>query len=389
MKWTPERGAVLLWIVGVVAVSIAISLPRKQGKLYPTFAQAGSNFLSGTPLYGDIPEGHDQFRYSPIVAAAFSPWAFLPVTLGGILWRLLQAVALLFAIRAWASVVNVSWGWLALLSFPLIAGNLHNGQLNPLVLALMLAGAVAFERGRYSLSALAIAGATAFKIYPLALGLLLVVVEPKRFGGRLLLATMLMVSLPFAMQSSDYVRQQYEEWSTRLEGDDRSDLPMEKGYFDFQKLMRRWGVPISLGDYRKLEVVAGGLLALLLAGGYYRSGQQPSSRLQSINFALAASLLWCTLFGPASEESTYLLLAVPLSQAALEVVGRARWERCMVWSSYLLLLSMPISLWFPLAWTSPYRALIPQAHGALLFGVWLTLDYMRGLAKDRSQTKPG
>src|SRR4029079_12615343 len=115
------RVAVSAWAVALVGVAVAVSLPGKVGKLYPTFVAAGEHFKTGEPVYGPVPPDQDQYRYSPLVAAAFAPWSELPTPVGAVLWRWLQAAAFLLALRAWSRVAvpQVSFPALALLCLPL------------------------------------------------------------------------------------------------------------------------------------------------------------------------------------------------------------------------------------------------------------------------------
>ena len=361
--------ALVAWALALVGVALAVSLPRRGGKLYPTFVAAGAHFRHGEPLYGPVPPGQDQYRYSPLAAAVFAPWGAIPTPVGAVLWRWLQAIAFLLALRAWARVTvpRVPWPALALLCLPLALGNAFNAQLNLLVAAILLAGLAAFARDRYWLSALAVAGAAAFKVYPLAVGLLLCVIEPRRFAPRLAVAVGVVGALPFALQSPEYVAQQFGDWFDRVGGDDRTDQPLARGYHDFQKLLRRWGGPTPLPAYRAMEVLAGVAMAGLLVS-VRRHG---STREQQVQAAAGLGLVWCTLFGPATESATYLLLAPVAAHAALAVTGRSLIERLWVRGGYLLLLSVPAALWFPRPVSDPYRALIPQAHGALMLLAWV------------------
>jgi hypothetical protein len=379
--------AVAAWAAALVAVAVSVSLPGKGGKLYPTFVSAGDHFRHGEPLYGPVPPGQDQYRYGPLAAAAFAPWSEVPAPIGAVLWRWLQAAAFLLALRAWSRVAvpQVSWAALALLCLPLVLGNVFNAQLNPLVVALLLAGLAAFARDRYWLAAIAVAGAAAFKVYPLAVGLLLCVIEPRRFVPRLALAVAIAVALPFACQSPEYVGRQFGDWFERVSGDDRTDQPIERGYHDFQKLLRRWGGPTPLPAYRALEVMAGGAMAGLLLWGR----RHARSRDQQLQAAAGLGLVWCTLFGPATESATYLLLAPVAAHAVLAVNGRPLAERVGVRGVYLLLLSVPVALWFPRPVSDPYRALIPQAHGAMLLLVWIGWRTVFGLWPSRCPTLSG
>src|SRR5262245_49755812 len=188
-----EKWAVAAWVlvIGVAALR-ALAWPRTHS-VYPIFAQAARNWQEGQPLYAQAAPtagAWDVFRYSPLVAAALTPLSWLPDPAGGVLWRLINAGALLGGIFWFSRAVLLVFagnrrGLLFLLVLPLAAGNLNNGQSNPLVLGLVLGAVAAAAERRWNLSAGCLALGCLFKIYPLAVGLLLVVVYPRRLGLRL------------------------------------------------------------------------------------------------------------------------------------------------------------------------------------------------------------
>jgi hypothetical protein len=363
------RVNLVAWGGLLVAAAVFVQVPGKAGKLYPTFVEAGQHFRDGQSLYADPPDDRDIFRYSPLAAAIFAPWASVPTPVGSVLWRWLQAGAFLVALRAWqrAVVPDVPWAALALLSLPFVAGNVFNAQLNPLVLALLLAGTAAFARERYTLAAFTVAGAAAFKVYPLAVGLLLCVVEPSRFAPRLLLAACVGCALPFVLQDPEYVCEQLGEWVWRVGGDDRTEQALHQGYHDFQKLLRIWGVPAELEAYRLMEIGAGCLMAGFIAWGRWVGWDR-----ESLAWACGAfGLTWCTLFGPATETATYMLLAPIIAHAVVSATGQPGFERAWVFGAYGLMLSVPIALWFRQVVSAPVRSVTPQAHAALLLLGWL------------------
>src|SRR5262249_8703990 len=146
-----------------------------------------------------------------------------------------------------------------------------------------------------------------------------------------------------------------------------TEQPIQKGYHDFQKVLRRWGVTTDLSTYRGLEVIAAGAFAGFIWWGR-RSGWDRDRQIQA---SAGLGLVWCTLFGPATESATYMLVAPVAAHAALAVTDRPLWERIWVRGAYLLLLSVPLALWFPRPISDPYRALIPQAHAALTLLAWI------------------
>jgi Glycosyltransferase family 87 len=382
---TRSQHAIAAWVIALVVVAIVVSFPRMSGKLYPTFVAAGEHFQHGEPVYGWFPESQDQYRYSPLVAATFAPWSHVPTPVGAILWRWLQALLLLVALRAWSRVAlpRIGWPTVALASLPLVLGNVYNAQLNPLVLTLMLAGLTAFAHGRLNLAAAAIAGAAIFKVYPLALGLLLCTLEPRRFTPRLVVALAIGAGLPFALQSPDYVRQQYVDWFQRMGGEDRTNDSIHDGYHDFQRLLRSWGVPTALSTYRAIEVGVG----VAMAGALVLGRRHGLSRHKQVQLCAGFGLVWCTLFGPATESATYMLLAPLAAQAVAMAAGRGSMERLWVFGAYALQLSVPIVQWFPRTVSDPYRSLLPQAHGALLLLVWILWQSHFG-TQTRSRFRP-
>jgi len=371
-----RRIAIGAWIATTLAIAVVVTV-GKPGKLYSTFEAAGQHFRQGESLYpDDVPATQVLYRYSPAAAAAIAPLTWLPTHLGAVLWRCIQAIALLLALRAWARVASpaVSWPHLALLALPLSIGNLHNGQLNPLVVALMLIGIAAFSHDRYWLASLAIAGAALFKIYPLTLGLLLGIIEPRRFAPKLLLVAAAAITLPFAIQSPDYVIQQFDHWLNLVENDDRTHQPMHQGYHDFRKVLLRWGLPISLKAYRAIQIVVGCASAIVVLWGRY----QGWDRARLVQVCASLGILWCTLFGPATESATYLLIAPIAAHALLAVRERTIVERVWICAAYGILVASTMIHWFPYSVSHVIRGtLIPQPHAALLLLGWTILQITR------------
>lgn len=371
-----RRIAIGAWIAAILAVAIVVTV-GKPGRLYPTFVAAGEHFRQGEPLYPETEETTQVlYRYSPAASAALVPLSLMPMHLGAVIWRSLQAIMLFLTVRAWARVAApaVSWPRLALLVLPLAIGNIHNGQLNLLVIALMLAGVVAFSRDCYWLAAFAIVGAAVFKIYPLSLGLLLGVIEPRRFAPKLLLVALAAFALPFAIQSPDYVQGQYEQWFHLVENDDRTDQPWHQGYHDFRKVLLRWGLPITADAYHAIEIAVGCASAGVVLYGRCRRW----NRARLIQICTSLGLLWCTLFGPATESATYVLIAPIAAHTVLVVCDRSIWERLAVYAAYGTLLASTMIHWFPYSVSHIVRGtLIPQPHAALLLLGWTVIQIAR------------
>jgi hypothetical protein len=377
--------AVLLWIAVLAVICIRVAIYPHKRTLYTTWAQAGSDWENGRDLYRNTWEAdQDQFRYSPLVAVLLVPFHHLSLRLGGVMWRLLNAAVLLGGFAWWLRTAPVrrttrQQGILFLLMLPLSLGSLNNGQPNPLVIGLLLAALAALERERWSLAAGLVALATAWKVYPLAVGLLLAAVYPRRFAPRLLLALVLAFLLPFVCQHGEYVRGQYASWSHRLGVDQRHDWPLHMAYRDLWLLIRVLHLPLTPRVYLGIQLTSAAGCAILCVAARLRG----LPRRKVLGLILALGSCWMMLCGPATESSTYVLLAPALSWAVLSAFGD-RWPwplRMLVGSSFVLLLLSVLAGVHPSV--KEFHALGMHPLGALLLTVAYVAMAVRALTAIR------
>jgi hypothetical protein len=254
---------------------------------------------------------------------------------------------------------------LFLLLVPLALGSINNAQPNPLLTGLLLAALAAAGSGRWTASALCVALAAAFKVYPLALGLLLVLVYPRRFALPLLVALVVVAALPFLAQQPDYVARQYLLWYERLRpcDSDRRFWEARDAYRDLWLLLRVWSVPVSIGVYTIVQLgLAAGCGVLCLA---VRLRGWPVRRVLLTVFT--AATVWMMLCGPATESCTYVLLAPVLAWWLVRArpEGWPAGARCLAEQGYgLLLLCVLAGL---TAQVSSFHALGLHPLGVVLF----------------------
>jgi hypothetical protein len=371
------RLVLAVWAGIVLVICARVLLSPRANSVYPIFAEAGRRWLAGEGLYPEPggPLNLDRFRYSPLVAALFAPLGLLPNGVGGCLWRLLNAAVYLGAFTWWCRAV-LPGGWtlsagraaaLWLLLVPLSVGSLNNGQSNPLVAGLLLAAVAGVAHRRWNLAAACVAGACLFKGYPLAVGLLLAAVYPRRFAPRLGLTLAVGLALPLVLQRPAFVLGQYGEWLQALGADDRAAVPVSNCYRDLWMLCRMARVPLTREGYLVLQLATGAGAALLCVAGR-RAGW---SRRVLLTGLLSLGTCWMILCGPATESSTYILLAPVLAWAVLTAWEGAGpgWGRGLVYASLGLLLVGQIACWFPLG--KQLHALGIQPLAALLLAVAL------------------
>ncbi len=317
-NWT--RLAVALWAILVVAVCARGVLQPTSHNLYPTYARAGAEWLSRGIVYHDAWQApFDQYRYGPLVSAFLSLFSLFPSWLGGVLWRALNAGFLLASFAWWLrdaapSRIGVrEKAILFMLIMPLALGSLNNGQPNPLVIGLLLAALAAIGRRRWTLSAFCVGLSVALKVYPIAMGLLLSVVYPRRFGLRFLFASTVLALLPFVLQQPDYVADQYVRWFERLGHNDRMTWPLEASYRDLWLLIRVAHAPLDSKMYLGIQLLSAAGCAILCATARLR--ELPKEDL--LLYVLAFGTCWMMLCGPATESCTFVLLAPALAWATL------------------------------------------------------------------------
>jgi hypothetical protein len=379
-RFTPAqlgRIVPIVWAVAVSAVVVRAIVAPHQNTVFTVFRDAGGAWLSGANLYTQI----GKYLYSPLAAAFFSLFAWMPEPVGAALWRLAIVGAYLSAFILWLrhfgkDLIAPEFFWFGtLLLLPLSLGNLNNGQASLLVIGLLLGACLAAEARSWTLSALLIALATFFKIYPLVIGLLLVVIYPRRLGPRLFLSLIVLWLLSFVLQKPQYVLQQYHDWLGCLAGDQRRVSGELGSWRDFWLLLRIVRLPITVPAYAVLQGLAGAVFAAYCWWARRWKGWE-ERRLIWVAFTLGC--LWITLFGPSTELSTYVFLAPSLAFAVAATwqpeqvkSGEAISWRVWLAATYLLfIVADALNAWVPRIRQNNYlHALQPIA--ALSFTVFV------------------
>jgi Glycosyltransferase family 87 len=326
------RTAVCLYLVLVVATCTRSALRPHRQSLFPVWKLAGHDWLTSHDLYADKPGGDPirlSYRYSPLVAGLFTVCDLVPEALGNVVWRVINIAAFLAALGWWLAkglpfeCNPARRGLVFLLAAPLALGSLNNGQVNLLLIALMLAAVTASGLERWNVAALCLALAIMFKLYPVALALLLVMVYPRRLGLRLLIGLALVAAVPFLMQDPEYVARQYQLWFGKVaDGDNhRRFWPLDAGYRDVWLLIRAWEMPVDLHWYTRLQLAGGASCAVFTFLAILRLGRGRETLFAVLTMAMA----WMLLLGPAPESCTYVLAAPTMTVWLVYTAGTRNW----------------------------------------------------------------
>jgi hypothetical protein len=336
--------------------------------------------MAGKPLYSPYFEV-DSFSYSPPLAVFFVPFSLLPEVVGSFLWRLLLVAFYLVSLHRWASrclpapVDPERRAQVFLLVAPLAGPILLNGQAGILVAGLIhLTFADTADR-RWNRAALWAVLAGIIKVYPFAVALLLVVIYPRKLPLRLLLALAICAAVPFLFQDARYVLAQYVDWPRFLSVADRS--PWYRGRFncDLQLLLSTWARPLAPDVYRMLQLTLAAGAAILCRACRRADGDSRTLLLR----VQGLGACWMTVFGPAAESFTYVLIGPTLAWLLLESVATARpitW-RATLHVSWSLFLISPILMWT--SHGAAFRKLGPHPAAGLLVLACLLARILAGL----------
>jgi hypothetical protein len=344
-----RRLALICWTVLLAVVAGRLLLSRTVNhSVFFIFDTAGRSWIAGQELYGNE---DNLFRYSPTIAAAFTPWTLLPQRAAEILWRIVSAaafvVSLLYFFRTCVPSFDLRRRWLIVLgSLPLALMSVNNGQANILLGALLFFALADAHREKWNRCAAALAAAVLLKLWPIAAAGLLIVAFPRKLGLRFSVALTIGLSAPFLMQRWDYVLETYRSWLHYLPSDTRIDVNLLEGNRDLWHVNRLFGEPLSLFQYRLLQLGSGAALAA--AVGWMHRRSRPINDV--LTFIAFGGTVWMLVFGPATESCTYSLMGPLLAWASLDPTRETetRLERFLLLLSIgffgVALLSVPIGV---------------------------------------------
>ena len=365
--WNPV--AILAWTVALSAIIGKIVASPERVTNVNRYLKAGRAWIEGAPLYIYTP--NKGFVYGPFSAVCYALASYLPDVWTRILWCLLSAALLLGGM--WAMMTSGPFSQLParrrglafLLVLPLALGNFDSAQANAFLAGLIMIAFAAACAERWTIAAIALAVAVHWKVYPVVAGLLLILLFPRGFTWRFVLAVVITGLIPFLFQNASYVIDQYRLWYDTRTADNRLDYSLAIAPRDLWfVLVQAAGLPISQTVYRVIQAVVGLAIATYCLWGGVNN--LPKERLLAGAFSLVCA--WMTLLGPASELYTYLLVAPAIAFEMVAAFSKRRdaVSRSLVFAAFLFLLAAILRVGFFARYDNPY-ALSLQPLGALFF----------------------
>lgn len=236
-------------------------------------------------------EQWDFYRYSPAFALLFAPFALLPYAIGVVLWNLLNAASLYWAVR-WVPSLGDRPKMLALwFMFLAMLNSIENAQSNALVAALMIFAWSAHERDKPDAPALLIVLATFIKLFGIFALLPCLLVRRRRIPLIGLTAAWgaLFTLAPLFVVSFNELGLLYRNWYATLEAFNHARLGIS--VMGFLKAWLHLDLPANY-------VVAAGAVVLIATAWLNRR-----SRI----LVMASVLIFVTIFNYAAESPSYVI----------------------------------------------------------------------------------
>ncbi|HYV21268.1 MAG TPA: glycosyltransferase family 87 protein [Candidatus Bathyarchaeia archaeon] len=303
----------IIWSAGVVvavlalgaAVVVASALPA--GYDFRAYWLAGQHLLNGAPLYpgpDTILGLPDEFRYLPIVAILFVPFALLPYAVALVIWTALQIATAAAVGIALIRQVPPLWRPWAAAGFVFLLGlvlEVTLGNVNLLSLGLALAAWRFRERALPA--GVLLAAAVGLKFLPLTLLLFYVASgrwRPVAAGAAIGVAALAVGALAMPDRTAEYVR-----FAPRL---------LEQSWVYAH--IARPGPPelaaVLWSDWFPLVLAIGAVLVAIAAGLAARRDRSNENAWHALTLATAGYLAPFGYFW-----TTFLILSLPLAAETL------------------------------------------------------------------------
>lgn len=295
-----------LAIAFVVVVALKAAISPTKHTVYIEYTEAGQDIWRQEPI------GFVAQQYLPFFSIALTPFAALPDRIGCPLWAVLSLAVYLTGLRAFhrAFLPTTSWPIFLLVGCSVGLSSLWNQQANTVIIGSLLWGTVAVRQERWWLAAVCL-GLPSFKVYPLALGMVLSVLHP-RLAWHLALVVIGLVLVPFVLMSpSDALTRYY--WIAEYAAEGLHSLRFT--LVGVRELLGHHGIEMSFGRYFAVQAVTGALILLVLL----------LNRQDAERRAFVMVSLWFVTFGPSVEAPTYLLAAPALGLLLVDTRQRESW----------------------------------------------------------------
>ncbi|ATB44733.1 glycosyltransferase family 87 protein [Corallococcus macrosporus] len=358
-------------MLAVLAVAaVAVGQHPRRGVDFRVYLMAAERFWEASDIYR-LSDGHMPFKYAPITAPLFLPFTLLPARAAVALWNLGSIAALVAVARLTLRATRPTrgaapWAWAPVLTtltlLPAFTLELFYGQVDAVILLLILLSAWGAERGQVWRPGAAFAVAFLLKPPAALVGLFFLWRRHWRVIGATAVVGLALTLPTFARYGWDGTLTQFQLWSDTLA---RTTPPwaLQHNTQGLPTLLLALVYPpdtvVAPGDMSLAQALA--LILFVAAVVWARPGPA---------HLLAVCCLGVTLLSPLAWRANYVL-AWPLLHAAVEsrhrgnlaLVALIALTGALVSDTVMgLEWSRQVLQWrpFPLVYTVLLIALLPQ-----------------------------
>jgi len=247
---------------------------------------AGNQQYNGTPI--------DYFKYSPAFSLLFAPIALLPNIIGVIVWNLLNALILFYAVKS-LPLTDGKKALVILLTILELVISLQNCQSNALIAGLLMFSYTAFEKKNMFLASLCIVLSVYIKLFGVVAFLLFLFYPDKiKFIAYSIMWSLAFFFLPLAVVSFNQLMNIYHDWANLL----KEDQSVSWG-LSVMGIIKSW---TGIDAPKTITQLAGAVVLCLPLINVFRY----NNRLYRL-FYLCAIMLWIVIFNHKAESPTFII----------------------------------------------------------------------------------
>ena len=333
--FTNPRNVYLIGLVlGLLATTIELASHRATN--FYVFRDATQHFWQGISPYTMefTDQYHRFFLYSPVFNILFTPFAFLPPLIGGLLWNTLNYTLLFLAITNLPGRLKDHAAQIALYLTPIIVASLFCFQYNLVVCYIFVWAFILLEKNHPFWAVLLIMISATTKIYGgIELALLLCYPKVWRNIGYAAICGVVLLSLPILMTGIDGLVPWYMGWIDALTT--HHDITGVYPSLIF-------AIPGILSHMRLFQAAV--LLLLMVCFFALRK------RWSDFNFriqVLGILMGYIVLFSEASETHTYVIALTGYLMCWYVWKEHTLFDKIMFWVVFALLCVVPIDVLCP------------------------------------------
>lgn len=263
------------------------------------FRNSFFHLLDHISLYQAYPaEQYDLYKYSPSFALLFAPLAILPPYVGVMLWSVLNAWLLWFAVsklRLGIKQQNIVYG---IMLIELIT-SIQNVQVNPIIAALFILTFVSLENDQPVWAAFCVVLSAYIKVYGVLAAVLFICYDkPIRFILYCFVWGITIGIAPLIILSPQELLYQYQDW-LNLIANDHQTRAVDVSIMRFVMGISNQGFNNQL----RLTIQILGVLLFLLK--YLKWGHLHDAKFRFLT--LCSVMIWSIVFNHLAESATYII----------------------------------------------------------------------------------